>query len=259
MIPQFSRILVLTAAVGVVGWFTPDSRISSEESRDRKRKGRNILFGDSPIIREVKPLSARVGEKIKIEGENFGPEMPVVTFNGVTAVMKEAEIDELRVFVPRGATTGPLVVTVGSRKSKSVQFVVELSDGISPVSVASAAMPLEVKSDPALAAQPSPSLTVFFAKDVQPIFDNHCTTCHGGSAGLFLDAGESYANLVNVQATKGCMSEKRVLPGNPSVSVLYKRITGTSCGTQMPKKAPPLTAEEIGTIKKWIDQGALDN
>jgi len=85
------------------------------------------------------------------------------------------------------------------------------------------------------------------------------TGCHGGNAGMYLDAERSYQNLVGVAANAGCTSEQRVERGNSSSSVLVKRISGTACGTQMPKKGQPLSAEVIRMIAAWIDQGGENN
>jgi len=101
--------------------------------------------------------------------------------------------------------------------------------------------------------------TVSFSQDIQPIFNASCVGCHGGSGGLFLTAGQSYDNLVNVQAQAGCTTEMRVQPGNAGASVLYKRVSGTSCGEQMPRGGPPLSAAHIQKIMDWINQGALNN
>lgn len=210
---------------------------------------------NDPVIREVKPTTARVGEKVKIEGA-FSSRNVTVLFNDVPAPIIKLEDDEVRVLVPPGATSGPLVVLVGGRRSAPVFFSVE---GTSARSTRETPPP---PSAPDTVAMPSPQVdktTVSFSKDIQPIFDRNCTDCHGGNAGLFLDEGESYANLVNVPATKGCTPERRVEPGKPSASVLIKRLTGTTCGTQMPKKAPPLPPEEIALIEQWILAGAPNN
>ena len=85
------------------------------------------------------------------------------------------------------------------------------------------------------------------------------TGCHDGSAGMYLDAERSYQNLVGVAANAGCTSEQRVERGNSSSSVLVKRISGTACGTQMPKKGQPLSADVIRMIAAWIDRGGENN
>ena len=44
-------------------------------------------------------------------------------------------------------------------------------------------------------------------------------------------------------------------PGNADGSKLYHRLVGTSMGTRMPPSGP-LGADDIATLKAWIDQGA---
>jgi len=46
-----------------------------------------------------------------------------------------------------------------------------------------------------------------------------------------------------------------ILPGNGAASRLYLRLSGTQAGLQMPPSGP-LSAEQVQTIKLWIDQGA---
>ncbi|MBI5472446.1 MAG: hypothetical protein HY961_08890 [Ignavibacteriae bacterium] len=106
-----------------------------------------------------------------------------------------------------------------------------------------------------------PAGPISFASHVQPIFSGNCTGCHsaGGSAPFSLEAGVSRGNIVNVQATSSCTSEKRVNPGNSGSSVLYKKISGTSCGTRMPRGGSPLSQTSIDIVKNWIDEGAADN
>lgn len=113
----------------------------------------------------------------------------------------------------------------------------------------------------------SSTSTVSFATQIQPIFNSYCILCHvatggsttyGNASFLPLDSGTSYGNLVDVPATYS--SGTRVVPGNSSGSVLYKRIGGTSDGAQMPKNGPPyLSSEDQDLIKTWVDEGALDN
>lgn len=240
-------ILSAVASVGALQW---------DGAPERGGCRMHVLPGE-PVIHEVKPPSARVGERVKIEGENFDRGVPVVTFSGIRATVIKAEDDELRVVVPQGATTGPLVIAVGDHASRPVHFVVEGTSTRLPP-----ALPAPRPSQDSSATSGTPhasNAAISFSRDIQPIFDRSCTNCHGGSAGLFLDEGESYANLVNVQATKGCTSEMRVQPGKAEASVLFKRISGTACGTQMPKKGSPLSVEEIDTIRRWIDAGAPNN
>jgi YD repeat-containing protein len=67
-----------------------------------------------PTVTSVTPSSANVGEIITIAGTNLRATQSAstVSFNGTTATPVFWSADSIRVPVPSGATTGPLVVTV---------------------------------------------------------------------------------------------------------------------------------------------------
>lgn len=48
---------------------------------------------------------------------------------------------------------------------------------------------------------------------------------------------------------------KNVVPGNAEASELYRRVESGS----MPKRGQPLDKEEVGAIRRWIDEGAMNN
>ena len=102
------------------------------------------------------------------------------------------------------------------------------------------------------------SLPISFSNQIQPIFNNQCVSCHGSYGGLSLAAGTSYSHLVNVQAQSSCTSQKRVLPSDAANSVLYNKVSGTTCGNQMPPGGT-LNANDIAVIQDWINQGANNN
>lgn len=86
-----------------------------------------------------------------------------------------------------------------------------------------------------------------FATDVKPILQAHCVECHGADkqrAGMRLDRKSS--------ALKGF--SRRIVPGSSENSMLYHRLIG-EYGQQMPPDGG-LKADQITTIKTWIDQGA---
>jgi hypothetical protein len=101
---------------------------------------------------------------------------------------------------------------------------------------------------------------VSFSNQIQPIFNNNsqCSGCHGGSGGLTITTGASYNNLVNVFAQSSCTSLKRVLPFDADNSVLYKKVSGNTCGSQMPLGGA-LSTSDIALIRDWINQGANNN
>ncbi len=89
-----------------------------------------------------------------------------------------------------------------------------------------------------------------FARDVQPLFKAHCTTCHGPKKqnnGFRLDRRRD--------AMRGG-TINMIGPGNADASRLYLRLIGDSVGLQMPPEGP-LSPEQIKVIKAWIDQGAV--
>jgi len=110
---------------------------------------------------------------------------------------------------------------------------------------------------------PPVNMPVRLSADVQPIFTQSCAFagCHGSTGtvqSLNLEAGHSFANLVNVPSTE-VIGPIRVVPGNSASSYLVMKLEGTAPGAQMPSGMPPLPQAEIQLIKDWIDQGATDN
>ncbi len=81
---------------------------------------------------------------------------------------------------------------------------------------------------------------------VQAIFTRACVSCHGSSGGLNLStAAMSRTNLVNRPAAGGACASSgvmRVVPGNPTASLLYQKVAGTqTCGSAMPRNAARLS------------------
>src|SRR5436309_1759092 len=101
---------------------------------------------------------------------------------------------------------------------------------------------------PAAAAQ-APTPPISFVKDVRPIFQTSCESCHGEAqvSGFDLRTSES--------ALKGGDHGGDIVPGSADQSRLYRRIAGLE-QPSMPKEGAALTAQQISLIKTWIDQGA---
>ena len=87
-----------------------------------------------------------------------------------------------------------------------------------------------------------------------------CHTGVGAQAGLVLDAGASWGNLVNVPSSQN-MLLTRVIPGNPDGSFLIHKLEGSqSIGGPMPADGPPfLQQATVDVIRLWILNGALNN
>jgi ankyrin repeat protein len=94
---------------------------------------------------------------------------------------------------------------------------------------------------------------VDFGRDIQPLFREHCVECHGPSQqmrGLRLDRRRDA--LPNRVGANGA----RIVPGDSARSVLFRRITGTQSGPQMPPTGA-LPELQIKLIQAWIDEGAV--
>ena len=112
--------------------------------------------------------------------------------------------------------------------------------------------------------------TPSLSQHIQPILDKRCAIggCHSVATkqgGLDLTAGHTYANTVNVAsvAADPTHATKRVVPGNADVSWLYRVLLadpGLRDGYyRMPLAQRPLTANQIATIRNWINTGAPNN
>lgn len=99
---------------------------------------------------------------------------------------------------------------------------------------------------------------VTYATDMKPIFDASCVKCHSGDkpkARLRMDTLEG--------VLKGTKEGPILIAGNSADSFVIKAVahTTTDHDSWMPplnNKAgiKPLTPDQIGLIRAWIDQGA---
>ena len=88
------------------------------------------------------------------------------------------------------------------------------------------------------------------AQDTYAIFEGSCLICHG--------ADGAYRETLLMEHD-ALIEGGTVVPGNPNASELYKRLLGpTESGAQMPFGQPPLPAQSIEAIRRWIVAGAPD-
>ncbi|MDD4859216.1 MAG: hypothetical protein PHR56_03315 [Dehalococcoidales bacterium] len=105
---------------------------------------------------------------------------------------------------------------------------------------------------------------VSFSRDIQPVFDAKCVNCHRSTnarAGLVLESGAAYRDLVNVVSEQSALP--LVTPGDAEKSYLLDKVKGTHAtkggrGGLMPP-ASPLPQEQLDLIARWIAEGASDN
>ncbi len=77
-----------------------------------------------------------------------------------------------------------------------------------------------------------------------------CLNCHGTRARM---SGLSLASLSDAQ--KGGKRGTAIVPGKPDESLLIQMVSGDP--PRMPLQAPPLSAQEVATLRNWIAAGAV--
>src|SRR5262245_22733548 len=95
------------------------------------------------------------------------------------------------------------------------------------------------------------TLQIDFAKYIQPILTESCYGCHGPKkqeAQFRLDSKDI--------ALKGGELGPAIVPGKSASSLLIHLVSGLVPDKIMPQKGDRLTAEQIGLLRAWIDQGA---
>lgn len=98
---------------------------------------------------------------------------------------------------------------------------------------------------------------ITYAQDIKPIFDKSCVRCHGEHK------PKGHLRLDSLQGVlKGSEDGKVIVPGDGAGSVIVQNIAhvGDPDDYMPPPKNKagirPLTTEQIGLVRAWIDQGA---
>lgn len=104
---------------------------------------------------------------------------------------------------------------------------------------------------------PSPKQGVTYETDIKPIFEHSCVKCHGEQKPKGHLRLDSLAGILH-----GGEDGKVVIPGKSAESMLVLNIAhlGDPDDYMPPPKNKagigPLTPQQIGLIRAWIDQGA---
>ncbi len=125
----------------------------------------------------------------------------------------------------------------------------------------SAVLPLFLAVTSAVQAQLSQELTaklpppvgraVDFEKEIKPLFEAACIKCHAkgkNKGGLSIETRESFF--------KGGDTGPAAQVGKSAESLIIEAVSGLDPDTAMPKKGTKWTAEQVGLLRAWIDQGA---
>ena len=114
-------------------------------------------------------------------------------------------------------------------------------------------MAYPVKEWLGLERRPQAAPNSFYSVRIAPLFDEHCTGCHGPKrqkAKLRLD---SYANVV-----RGGKHGAVIKAGNLQDSELFARLIlpASNARAMPPDSKPPLAADEVTVVRLWIAAGA---
>jgi hypothetical protein len=134
-----------------------------------------------------------------------------------------------------------------------------------PDTVGDYAVPLEMENNSKSADQnalPPPSAAassreISFVRDIQPILVRSCVGCHSGDEPQGTLSMTEIAPLLQGGET----GVAAIVPGSSAESLMFIAAAGTNGELRMPplaerQKFPPLSAAELGALKRWIDTGA---
>jgi mono/diheme cytochrome c family protein len=105
----------------------------------------------------------------------------------------------------------------------------------------------------ACAAHAAPkSDATFYESEVRPILEDHCFDCHGE---------DKQKNKLRLDSAVGILrggesGEPLLVRGVSAESYIIKRVTSANAKEVMPPKGERLTAEQVATLRAWIDAGA---
>lgn len=96
----------------------------------------------------------------------------------------------------------------------------------------------------AIAEQPAAPM---FERDILPILNAHCLSCHGG---LHQQGNLDLRTLKSMQA--GGEQGAAIVVGNADKSLLWQRVTSD----EMPPKPIKVSAQQKAVLRRWIESGA---
>lgn len=124
---------------------------------------------------------------------------------------------------------------------------------------------VQVRSEDTAASEP----TISFQRQVLPIFEQHCVSCHSLGA---LGAISSHLDLTSYRGLRaGSIAGTIVIPYHAEFSPLMRYIkynwqssdkktqSNDKSSLKMPPFGPQLSLQEIDTISEYINQGAKNN
>lgn len=106
------------------------------------------------------------------------------------------------------------------------------------------------RDEPEAGLPPPARVKVNFHEHIEPIIEQRCLMCHGRrklKGGLSLETREALL--------KGGEDGPAAVVGKSAESLLVQLAAGLEEGRRMPSRGRPLTTEQLGLLRAWIDQG----
>ena len=155
---------------------------------------------------------------------------------------------------PRRRETRPRWISLGTRLRGYDEFV-GTAESARTVSVAALILMLLLllllsssQRATAQAARETSERAVRFSTDIRPILSDRCFHCHGP---------DEESREAELRLDIAPEADHVVVPGDPSESELFRRITSTDPDEQMPPPGhgKPLTNDEVSLLRRWIEGG----
>lgn len=126
------------------------------------------------------------------------------------------------------------------------------------------AVPPGTKPAPANVAKEQPNdpvkkaAAVDFARQIKPILERSCLTCHGPDKARSAFRVDSRDAILK----GGVSGEAAIIPGKSEQSPLIDYVSGKQIGMEMPpmvnrQRFPALGKDELQVLRAWVDQGAV--
>lgn len=145
------------------------------------------------------------------------------------------------------SATSPLTETV---VTPSTPVVAEPASAVTAEEAPASVAPAEISTPTAPATEASGEAVVSYSRQVQPILDRYCISCHGVNR---VAEGLNLTSYEKVMA--GSRNGPMVIPGQADKSLLVRLVeTG-----EMPKRGAKPTAEQIQILRDWVNAGAPNN
>jgi WD40 repeat protein/mono/diheme cytochrome c family protein len=97
---------------------------------------------------------------------------------------------------------------------------------------------------------------ISYYKDVRPLFQQQCQGCHQPAQAKGGYIMTDYAELLK----KTDAGETGLVPGQPDKSILFRQIVPQDGKrAAMPRGKDPLSQHDVTLIRRWIEQGAIDD